>query len=79
VLVATAIAGVVKYYREKNRDFYEKILNGVYAPLYQYIVKQEYARSKKMSDLPIYTHSIIELVNEKNNNYRWRNVKFIMG
>jgi hypothetical protein len=33
VLVATAIAGVVKYYREKNRDFYEKILNGVYAPI----------------------------------------------
>lgn len=65
LLVTTAIFGVVKYYKEKNRDFNEKILNGVYAPLYQYIIKQEYARSKKMGELPIDKHPIIGLVNEK--------------
>ncbi|HWT74134.1 MAG TPA: hypothetical protein VN258_05365 [Mobilitalea sp.] len=65
LLVGTAIAGVIKYYKEKDRDFNEKILNGVYAPLYQYIIKQEYVRSKKADELPINKYPIIEIVHEK--------------
>jgi len=41
VLIGTAIAGYIKYKTTKNREIYEKILYGVYSPLYQYFVKQE--------------------------------------
>lgn len=51
ILVGTAIAGVIKYYKEKERDFAEKMLKEVYAPLFQYIVRQEYFRSKHRDDL----------------------------
>ena len=44
VLVLTAIAGVVKYYKEKNRSYAEQMLKKVCAPLYSYILKQEFAR-----------------------------------
>lgn len=46
VLVGTAIAGVIKYCKEKNREYAEKMLTEVYAPLYMYIVKQEYLRKR---------------------------------
>ena len=45
-MVGTAIAGVIKYYKEKNREYAEKMLTEVYAPLYMYIVKQEYLRKR---------------------------------
>lgn len=41
ILCGGAVAGIVKYYSSKNKEIYEKILNEVYAPLYQYFVKQE--------------------------------------
>ena len=41
VLVGGAVAGVFKYYQSKNREINEKILSTVYAPLYNYFVKQE--------------------------------------
>ncbi|BDR76157.1 hypothetical protein [Clostridium tetani] len=41
VVVGGAIAAVYKYYSVKNREINEKMLNEVYAPLYQYFVKQE--------------------------------------
>lgn len=46
IALATAVGAVVKYFQMKNRDFNEKILNEVYAPLYQYIIKQEFIRDK---------------------------------
>ncbi|MDD4592684.1 MAG: hypothetical protein PHG06_20000 [Parabacteroides sp.] len=36
-----AIAGLYKYYSTKNKEINEKMLSEVYAPLYQYFVKQE--------------------------------------
>lgn len=44
LLVATAIAGVIKYYRTKNSEINEKILKEVYTPLYSYFIKQELYR-----------------------------------
>lgn len=41
VLVGGAGAGIYKYYQSKNREINEKILSTVYAPLYNYFVKQE--------------------------------------
>lgn len=40
-LIGGAGAGVYKYYKSKNREINEKILSTVYAPLYNYFVKQE--------------------------------------
>lgn len=42
--VLAALAAVYKYFSEKNREFYMTILNNVYAPLFEEIVKMEYAR-----------------------------------
>ena len=41
VLLGGAMAGIYKYYAVKNREINEKMLGEVYAPLYQYFVKQE--------------------------------------
>ena len=82
VLVGSALAGVIKYYREKNRDFNEKVLSGVYAPLFQYIVKQEYIRHLKPNDLPLEKYPIMGLSRTKekicNGNYEKQEIK-IMG
>ncbi|MEG2529638.1 MAG: hypothetical protein RSB02_06140 [Anaerovoracaceae bacterium] len=50
VILGGAGAGLYKYYKIKNREVYEKLLSEVYAPLYQYLVKQELCRS--LLDLP---------------------------
>lgn len=60
MLVATAIAGIIKYYKEKNRIYAEKMLTEVYAPLYIYLVKQEYLRQKDFpklmpEDVPLFS------------------------
>lgn len=44
VVVLGGLAGLYKYYKEKNREVYEKVLAEVYAPLFQYFVKQELLR-----------------------------------
>jgi hypothetical protein len=41
IVVLGAFAGIYKYYQSKNREISEKMLNDVYAPLYNYFVKQE--------------------------------------
>ena len=51
ILSATAVAGVVKYYMEKRRIYAEKMLTEVYAPLFIYLVKQEYLRGKDFPEL----------------------------
>ena len=50
LLVGGAIAGVYKYYEEKNREVYETLLSEVYAPLFQYFVKQELMRKLLLLD-----------------------------
>lgn len=65
ILVGSTLAAVIKYYSEKNRDFNEKILNEVYAPLYQYIIKQEYIRHLRPEEMPLNDYPIISLTNEK--------------
>ena len=44
IILLGAGAGLLKYYRTKNKEINEKILNEVYSPLYQYLVKQELYR-----------------------------------
>lgn len=58
LLIGSSMAAVIRYIREKNRDLNEKILNEVYAPLYQYIIKQEYIRHLKPDELPVNEHPI---------------------
>lgn len=41
VVFMGAVAGLYKYYSTKNKEINEKMLSEVYAPLYQYFVKQE--------------------------------------
>lgn len=51
VLLGTAIAGVIKYYKTKNAEINELILKEVYTPLYGYFVRQElYRKIHKMED-----------------------------
>lgn len=51
IVIVTAVAGVIKYYLEKKRDYAEKMLTEVYAPLYMYLVKQEYLRQRDFPEL----------------------------
>jgi len=44
VLVGGAITGLYKYFKTKNQEIYQRLLSEVYAPLYQYFVKQELVR-----------------------------------
>jgi len=49
IILLGAGAGIWKYYGTKNKEINEKIINEVYAPLYQYLVKQElYRKIHKM-------------------------------
>jgi len=65
LILGGAGAGLWKYYRIKNKETNEKILNEVYSPLYQYLVKQElYRKIHKIAgdykDTPI-----LEITNTK--------------
>lgn len=51
ILVGSAFAGVKKYYKENKRIYAEKMLTEVYAPLFMYLVKQEYLRERDFSEL----------------------------
>lgn len=51
ILVGSAFAGVKKYYKENKRIYAEKMLTEVYAPLFMYLVKQEYLRGKDFPEL----------------------------
>ena len=64
VLVITSLAAVYKYFKEKNRDLNEKILKEVYAPLFQYIIQQEYVR-KFIPDLTVDEHPIFSITKQK--------------
>lgn len=65
ILVGSSLAAVIRYYKEKNRDFNEKILNEVYAPLYQQIIRQEYIRHLKPNEIPVEQYPIISLTNKR--------------
>lgn len=65
VLFVGAGASVWKYFHEKNREIYEKILSEVYAPLYNYIIKQETYRQICMPEHSYIEHPIIELKSSK--------------
>jgi len=61
VLVGGAIVGIWKYFQSKNREVDEKILNEVYAPLYNYLVKQETYRNICIPGNSYKTDPIIQL------------------
>lgn len=65
VLLGTAVAGYIKYKTTKNREIYEKILYGVYSPLYQYFVKQEMYCAIHLPKRIYKDSPIIELINTK--------------
>ena len=59
--IIIAIASAYKYFKMRNREYYEKILNDVYAPLYQFIVKMEFARKNLDQDILEEKEPIFEL------------------
>ncbi len=66
VVVGGAIAGLFKYFKTKNQEIYQKLLSEVYAPLYQYFVKQELLRQTtnmevNYRDTPIIEYSKTEV------------------
>ena len=65
VLVGGAIAGLYKYYSTKNKEVNEKILREVYAPLFQYLIKQELFCFVNRFERDIEKTPILELVREK--------------
>ena len=64
-VVGTAIGGVIKYYKTKNKETYEKILKEVYSPLYQYFVKQELFANIHGMDRDYKESPILEIKNTK--------------
>lgn len=65
VILGGAIAGLYKYYKTKNREIYEKLLSEVYAPLYQYLVKQELYRKIVDNTLDYKSSPILELTSKE--------------
>lgn len=65
VIIGGAVLGLYKYYKTKNIEVYEKLLSEVYAPLYQYLVKQELYRKIMMPDLTYEETPILEVTNKK--------------
>ena len=43
-IITGGIWAVYKYFKDKNKDFYSKILSNVYAPLFEELIKMEYGR-----------------------------------
>ncbi len=41
LFICASLAGVYKYIRSKNTQYYEKMLSELYAPLYQFLVRQK--------------------------------------
>ena len=50
VALIAGLAGLYKYFTEKNKEIYEKRLNEVYASLYAFLVTQETYRQLYMED-----------------------------
>lgn len=67
IILLGAVAGLYKYYSSKNKEISEKILNDVYAPLYQYFVKQELFCFITEFERDIKEMPILELIEEKRN------------
>ena len=65
VLIGGAIAGLYKYYSTKNKEINEKILREVYAPLFQYLIKQELFCFVNGFERNIEDSPILEMVSEK--------------
>lgn len=67
VIFGGAVAGLYKYYSVKNKEINEKMLNEVYAPLYQYFVKQEFFCYITKMQRNYKESPILELTSEKRN------------
>lgn len=65
VLIVGALAGLYKYYSIKNREISEKILREVYAPLFQYLIKQELYCFVNETERNKEEYPILELLSEK--------------
>lgn len=65
VLLGGAAAGLYKYYSVKNKEVNEQILKEVYAPLYQYFIKQELYCYINKVDRNYKETPVIELKNVK--------------
>lgn len=67
VLLGGAAAGLYKYYSVKNKEINEQTLKNVYAPLYQYFIKQELYCYINKIDRNYKDSPILELTNTKIN------------
>ncbi|GEN58041.1 hypothetical protein GCM10012290_26010 [Halolactibacillus alkaliphilus] len=67
ILLGGALAGLYKYYSVKNKEINEQMLKDVYAPLYQYFIKQELYCYINKIDRDYKESPILELTNTKRN------------
>lgn len=67
ILLGGAAAGLYKYYSVKNKEINEQMLRDVYAPLYQYFIKQELYCYINKIDRDYKESPILELTNMKIN------------
>jgi hypothetical protein len=65
VIIFGGIAGLWKYFKEKNKETYIKLLSEVYAPLYQYFVKQELVREIVGMSQDYHETPVIELKSQR--------------
>lgn len=65
VIVGGAIAGLYKYFKTKNQEIYQQLLNEVYAPLFQYFVKQELLRKIAEIEGDYYEVPVLEYISIK--------------
>lgn len=66
IVIASAVAAVIKFYYEKHREYRDKMLTEVYSPLFEYIVKQEYVRSANPDAMPLDKYPLISVINREN-------------
>lgn len=65
IIICTAGAGIYKYFQVKNREINEKMLSEVYAPLYNYFIKQELYCSLQSFARDVKESPILEMKSKK--------------
>lgn len=84
VVIGGAIAGLYKYFKTRNQETYQRLLSEVYAPLYQYFVKQELIRDlveieKDYKKKPIIEFSSTKTITDPITNKSQSETKFYLN
>jgi hypothetical protein len=64
-IVVTGVFSYIKYRESKNIEIYEKVLNSVYSPLYEYFVRQETFSNIHLPERIISDSPILEVESKK--------------